>query len=79
MSHHAGLPDIYKGWTSGLPDAYGSDAAYRDLPAMLSEEYATMPTRTSYSYNNLGFSLLGLLIERVSGNSYADYVQDEIL
>lgn len=33
----------------------------------------------SYQYSNLGFSLLGLLVENVSGTSYPRYLTDEIL
>jgi CubicO group peptidase (beta-lactamase class C family) len=31
-----------------------------------------------WDYSNYNFSLLGLVIERVSGRSYADYVRDEL-
>ncbi|GAK00119.1 serine hydrolase [Geomicrobium sp. JCM 19055] len=31
-----------------------------------------------FSYSNDGYSILGYIIERVSGLSYEDYMQDEI-
>jgi CubicO group peptidase (beta-lactamase class C family) len=31
-----------------------------------------------YAYNNSGYFLLGMIIERVSGQSYADYLRNEI-
>jgi N-acyl-D-amino-acid deacylase len=34
---------------------------------------------TAYSYSNFGYSLLGRIIERVSGQTYQQYVQDAIL
>lgn len=34
---------------------------------------------SGYHYSNTGFSLLGKIIERVSGQSYADYVSSSIL
>lgn len=37
------------------------------------------PPGTYFSYSNEAYGLLGLLIERVSGRSYAEYVHDHIL
>jgi len=34
---------------------------------------------TEYSYSNIGYDLLGKIIERVSGLSYADYVAQKLL
>jgi Beta-lactamase class C and other penicillin binding proteins len=34
---------------------------------------------TSYHYSDTGYSLLGKIIERVSGKSYEDFIKDELL
>jgi CubicO group peptidase (beta-lactamase class C family) len=34
---------------------------------------------TGHSYSNVGFMLLGVVIERVTGTSYADYLTSEVL
>jgi len=34
---------------------------------------------TKYAYSNYGYSLLGRVIEKVSGKSYEEYVQEEVL
>ncbi len=34
---------------------------------------------TRYAYSNFGYCLLGRIIEKVTGKSYADYVREEIL
>ncbi|MFK7946383.1 MAG: serine hydrolase [Saprospiraceae bacterium] len=34
---------------------------------------------TSYAYSNMGYLVLGEIIEEISGKSYEDYVKDEIL
>jgi D-alanyl-D-alanine carboxypeptidase len=34
---------------------------------------------TSYHYSDTGYSILGKIIERVSGKSYSDFVRDELL
>lgn len=37
------------------------------------------PPGTAFSYSNAGYALLGLVIERVSGQSYEQYVQQHLL
>ena len=79
LSHHGGLPgDLLNGWASGETDAPGWEAQYREYPRLLEGVHATMPPRTAFSYSNIGYSLLGLLVERVSGMSYASYVEENI-
>ncbi|MDH3274710.1 MAG: beta-lactamase family protein [Gammaproteobacteria bacterium] len=74
MTHHSGLPsDLHNG-------SWGDDQAdFTDLATMLRDEYVATPPNTIESYSNLGFSLLGHVIERVSGTSYADYVENRVL
>ena len=74
MTHHSGLPSDYHN------GSWGDDAAdFTDLATMLGDGYVATPPNTIESYSNLGFSLLGHVIERVSGESYADYVEDRVL
>ena len=74
MTHHSGLPSDYHN------GSWGDDAAdFTDLATMLGDEYVASPPNTIESYSNLGFSLLGHVIERVSGESYADYVENRVL
>jgi CubicO group peptidase (beta-lactamase class C family) len=37
------------------------------------------PPDTSYEYSNYGFGMLGRIVERASGRSYRDYLENEIL
>ncbi|MFW5785848.1 MAG: serine hydrolase domain-containing protein [bacterium] len=79
LTHHAGLPgDIFKGWAAGSAEASGWDTRYRETIDLLAREYATAPPETAFSYSNAGFSLLAILIERVSGTDYVDYVDRNI-
>lgn len=73
LSHFGGLPrDLYKGLIS-----LTKNRPY--LLEYLSGQYVTFPPGVKHSYSNLGYELLGLLIERVSGIPYEQYVQEEIL
>jgi CubicO group peptidase (beta-lactamase class C family) len=68
--------------TSGLGDvALGTPDPPRTLAAML-QRIARKPLRfkpgSRFSYSNDGFIVLGAIVERVSGQSYADYVRKHI-
>jgi D-alanyl-D-alanine carboxypeptidase len=72
--------------TSGLPrdatNAHWTDGQFQswdELVATTQTRQPTMPPLADYSYSNLGYSLLGGVIEVVSGRSWADYVQAHIL
>jgi CubicO group peptidase (beta-lactamase class C family) len=73
----------------GLPRALSSDflhtARHLSDPARaqrLFEQLASTPLMfepgTKYSYSNAGYALLGLLIQRVSGQSYESFLQAEL-
>lgn len=79
LTHHAGLPgDVFKGWAGGSGTEGEGETTYRDVADLLAQEYATGPPGTAFSYSNVGFSLLGILVERVSGAAYTDYVREHI-
>jgi CubicO group peptidase (beta-lactamase class C family) len=73
--------------TSGLPTSSGEiqladlddrpDATERQARA-LSTLVLNRPLGTAWEYSNANYSLLGLIIEAASGESYADYVQEHI-
>lgn len=74
LSHQSGLPsEFLKGMWSEEP------IDFRSLPGKLIGEYVAQPPSVTSSYSNLGYSLLGIVIERVSGLSYSDYVKQRIL
>jgi CubicO group peptidase (beta-lactamase class C family) len=74
MTHHSGIPsDRGEGLFDDRPEPYHSVLAY------LREQYLSYPPGTVYCYSNLGVNLLGIVIERVSGTSYHDYISEHIL
>lgn len=72
LSHHGGLPtDLNKGmWTEQPLTA---------VAAKLREEYACFPPNLVFSYSNVGYTLLGHLVQQVSGMPYAQYMERRIL
>jgi CubicO group peptidase (beta-lactamase class C family) len=73
--------------TSGLPTSSGAIplADFHDSPGA-TERHAralatlvlTRPVGSAFEYSNSNYSLLGLIIEAASGESYADYIQNHI-
>ncbi len=72
LSHHAGLP-------SDLHQGLWSDAPFTQVRDRLQDEYASCPPNLVFSYSNLGYSLLGHLIQSVSGKPYAAHMDAQLL
>jgi len=68
LCHHAGLPtDLNKGMWTHNP--------YQEVAGRLREEYAAFPPFMVFSYSNVGYTLLGHMMEKVSGVPYPHYMQ----
>lgn len=72
LTHTSGLPrDINLGMTpSSLSEAL-------EIAKSKPFEFVSSPGRV-FSYSNVGYILLGYIIEQVSGKPYQDYLQDNI-
>jgi D-alanyl-D-alanine carboxypeptidase len=55
------------------------DASVSEMIATFRDEPLDFAPGTRWSYNNSGYYLLGAIIEKVSGQTYADFVQKRIL
>jgi CubicO group peptidase (beta-lactamase class C family) len=72
--------------TGGLPNYHGKpfrDNIAKDLtPAEWVRSVADQPLMfepgSGWSYSNVGYDLLGLIIEKLSGASYGDYIRDQV-
>ena len=72
--------------TGGTGDIFGPEFAKRRLELKTLQDYVSLYGKrgldfepgSQWRYSNYGFLLLGLLIEKVSGQSYYDYVRDHI-
>jgi CubicO group peptidase (beta-lactamase class C family) len=81
MTHHAGLPSD---WGNGM-FAFGDDrealtrSEFHNLVNEIKQAYVKNPPNTAFSYSNVGYSLLGLTVEKVTGQQFSDYVDKAIL
>jgi len=68
--------------TAGMPDIFGADEDYvsKDwfLKKAFSEPLISIPGEKR-EYSNAGFSLLGAIIEEVTGQGYEEYVRKNVL
>jgi CubicO group peptidase (beta-lactamase class C family) len=80
MTHHSGLQsDIWMGFMSGAQIPAGYPRPYMNNALLASETSLSAAPGTVFSYSNLGFSLLGLIVEKVSGQDFPSYIHDSIL
>jgi CubicO group peptidase (beta-lactamase class C family) len=74
LSHHAGLPTSQlRGMWEARPDDL------MRIQALLREQPLLMPPQTYYNYSNLGYTLLGRLIEHKSGQAFSAAMQEHLL
>jgi CubicO group peptidase (beta-lactamase class C family) len=72
LQHTSGLSD------SGYSVILSNEASLEESVRSLEQARLTAPVGTRFQYFNLGYSVLGYLIELRSGETYADYVQVNI-
>ena len=72
LSHTAGFTDYPKDFD------YRKDYTEEQLLQMVEAIPPAYPPGTSWSYSNLGFLTLGILIHRVTGEFYGDFLQRRI-
>jgi CubicO group peptidase (beta-lactamase class C family) len=76
LTHKSGLGDIFgKEYFDANPTRFWTLESY--LPLFASKPLLFEPG-TKSSYSNAGYVVLGLVIERVSGESYYKYIQDNV-
>ena len=77
LTHSSGLPR-----EANAPYWTGPDFPFPEKKAIqegLSEQETLYPSSTYFQYSNLGLTLLGEVVEEISGMSYDEYVQQNIL
>jgi len=77
LNHSAGIPDFVQ--TQAFYEEYGkSSLSVREQLCLLSHYPPFFKAGTDTRYTNVNFLLLALVIENVSGKTYADYMRDEV-
>jgi CubicO group peptidase (beta-lactamase class C family) len=67
--------------SAGLPGALGDDYEAIDALAfqkMVWNQPLLFTPGSGYEYSNVGYSLLGMIVEKVSGQSYSNFLQERI-
>jgi CubicO group peptidase (beta-lactamase class C family) len=74
MTHHSGLPgDRGNGMWTKTP------APFSHLVDQLKDEYVAYPPNRIWAYSNLGITLLGTMLERLTGQDFSRYADQQLL
>ncbi|MDP2292789.1 MAG: serine hydrolase domain-containing protein [Actinomycetota bacterium] len=77
LSHAGGV--VRDGWDG---DFWQLDRAFPDRAELLriaADDSAVLARNERFKYSNIGYSLLGLIIEQVSGTPFRDYVTEHVI
>lgn len=74
LTHTSGLPDDIKNG-----DLCSESINFWTVIEELNKQVLTLPANWAMCYSNIGYDLLGCIIERVSGKRYEDYISENIL
>ncbi|MGX7829801.1 serine hydrolase domain-containing protein [Actinokineospora sp. 24-640] len=80
LTHTAGLERDYTGYTPEEERRFtASPPTHAELVPLIQRPPLTGPPGGGFSYSNLGYVLLGAVIERVSGTGYATFIEENVL
>ena len=80
LSHHSGLQsDDFNAWSNGTELPPGYPRPYANNVSLASKTTLCAAPGSVMAYSNLGYSLLGLIVEKASGKEFATYVRGAIL
>ena len=75
LTHTSGVPSY---WNAAFAAARDTLDTLAEIAATFRDEPLSFPPGTAWEYSNGGPVILGLIIERVTGMSYYDYVDEHI-
>lgn len=76
MTHTSGIPNYTN--FPGYEKTAGLSATHEEIIARFRDKPLEFSPGEQYRYSNSGYHLLGMIIEKASGKSYADYLQENI-
>lgn len=77
LDHSSGIPsytDVGEAWQKTI----ALELSHQELLAFVADKPFDFEPGTDWSYNNTGYYLLGMVLEKVHGKTYAQVVHDEI-
>lgn len=77
LTHTSGLPE-YEKLLPKVPKGNKDQILDKDVLTLVAKSGATAVPTTRHRYNNTGFALLALIIEKVSKQSYGDFIKKNI-
>ena len=75
LSHTSGLGNFWEAHSKQAKERFRAVSDY--LPLFADEPLLFTPGK-QFAYSNSGFTVLGLIIEKITGRSYFDYVKEKI-
>ena len=77
LSHAGGV--VRDGWDGDFWQLWRSFPDRSELLRVANDDAAVLPRNERFKYSNVGYSLLGLVIEAATGESYGAYVTEQIV
>ena len=77
LTHTSGIKN-YTNMSENMKEIVNEDLTVDELVDSFKKAPMDFVPSTSFRYSNSGYILLGAIIEKISGKSYTDYIQDEI-
>jgi D-alanyl-D-alanine carboxypeptidase len=75
LTHSSGMGDFFR--PQNMQAMLKARTASDILPLIASEKPSFVPG-AQFAYSNSGFALLGIVVERVSGQTYGDYLREHV-
>ena len=79
LTHTSGIPDYLNSPKFNFKEKRALPATMIELVDLFKDKPLEFIPGSKYSYSNSGYALLGAIIEKVSGQSYGQFLQENIL
>jgi CubicO group peptidase (beta-lactamase class C family) len=77
LTHTSGIPDFF--YVPGFDALKSQSVTPTDLIALVRDKQLGFAPGTKWNYSNTGYDLLGLIIEKLSGQRYTAYIEDNFI
>jgi CubicO group peptidase (beta-lactamase class C family) len=77
LAHASGM--VRDGWDGDFWQLFHAFPEADELLRIAGDASAVLPRNERFKYSNIGYSLLGMIVERASGQTYAAYVTEHVI